>query len=84
MHSKHKKVLKVIFEKPTRVDLNWLEIESLLIALGAVVKEGSGSRVRISLNDAVATFHRPHPKPIAKRYQVRKVEDFLRNAGVEP
>jgi len=47
------------------------QIESLFVVLGAKAIEGRGSRVRFLLNDAVGTFHRPHPQKEAKAYQVR-------------
>ena len=45
--------------------------------------EGKGSRVRFILNDAVGTFHRPHPEKEAMAYQVRDAKKFLENAGVK-
>lgn len=59
-------------------------MEALFVALGAVVVEGSGSRVRFELNGVVATFHRPHPHKEAKVYQVRDAKEFLSQAGVQP
>ncbi|WP_202802460.1 type II toxin-antitoxin system HicA family toxin [Pseudomonas asplenii] len=59
-------------------------MESLLIAVGANVIEGKGSRVRFELNDVVVTFHRPHPDKEAKPYQVRDARAFLEQVGVTP
>lgn len=59
--SKHRKTLQAIFETPIRSDIPWKEIESLLIACGAKISEGRGSRVRVVLSDVRAIFHRPHP-----------------------
>jgi hypothetical protein len=32
----------------------------------------------------LASFHRPHPDPYAKHYQVRDVREFLKTLGVRP
>ena len=63
--------------------IEWRRIESLLIAIGAKRIEGAGSRVRFTLNEIVATFHRPHPQKEAKPYQVRDVRVFLEKAGIK-
>jgi hypothetical protein len=65
-------------------NIEWAEIESLLIAVGCDVIEGSGSRVRFVCRDVVAAFHRPHPAKEAKRYQVRDAREFLLKIGVKP
>jgi len=65
-------------------NIEWAEIESLLIAAGCDVMEGSGSRVRFVCRNVVAAFHRPHPAKEAKRYQVRDTREFLLKIGVKP
>ena len=82
MNNKQRKTLAAIQEKPTRSDIEWKNIESLLLALGAEVSEGAGSRVRIKLNGIIGTFHKPHPRKIAKKYQVDSFREFLEKAGV--
>ena len=84
MNSKQKRTLAAIFDEPTRTNIVWSDIESLFIAIGAEVSEGSGSRVRIALNGGRAYFHRPHPSPETDRGALRSVRTFLRNVGVEP
>jgi hypothetical protein len=84
MNRSNRKTLAAIFSHTVPVTLEWRKIESLLIALGAEIIEGSGSRVRFKLNDVIATFHRPHPAKEAKPYQVRDARTFLENAGVKP
>jgi len=73
-----------VFARPRRSDVRWSEVESLLISLGALVSEGRGSRVRVSLNDTRAVFHRPHPGNQINKASLASVERFLREAGVEP
>jgi hypothetical protein len=62
----------------------WAEVESLLIAVGCVVIEGNGSRVRFERDGRLAFFHRPHPEKEAKRYQIRDARRFLEDLGVRP
>ena len=83
MNSRQRATLKAIFEHPTRANVRWADIESLLRALGAEVEEGSGSRVRVALNGRRATFHRPHPQPATKKGALESVRDFLTSAKVK-
>jgi len=53
----------------------------LLVAIGARVIEGRGSRVSFEKDGVIASFHRPHPDKEAKRYQVRDARDFLSQIG---
>ena len=62
LKSKHKKTLQAIFCDPVRANIVWKEVENLLVACGAEISEGRGSRVRIFLNGVKAIFHRPHPR----------------------
>ena len=84
MNSKHCRILDLIFTDPVSGTLAWSDIEALLIASGAQVIEGRGSRVRFAFGDEVESFHRPHPAKEAKRYQVRAAREFLERIGVTP
>ncbi|MEO7648414.1 MAG: type II toxin-antitoxin system HicA family toxin [Gemmatimonadaceae bacterium] len=82
MNSRHRRTLEAIFDTPVRSDIRWSAVESLVRALGGQVKRREGSRVAFILNGRTAVFHRPHPKPAAKRWTIRDVRDFLELAGV--
>lgn len=84
MNSKQTKILRRVFSDPVSSNIAWKDIESLLIAAGADVIEGNGSRVRFAKSDIIATFHRPHPKKEAKPYQVKDARLFLIQMGVAP
>ena len=84
MNSKHRKTLATVFTEPVSGTIEWAAVESLLLAAGARLIEGSGSRVRFEKDGEVGTFHRPHPAKEAKRYQVRDARDFLERIGVRP
>jgi hypothetical protein len=84
MNSKQARTLAALFKEPAPVNIHWNDIESLLVATGCTIIEGSGSRVRFEKNGLVANFHRPHPAKEAKRYQMRDAKYFLTKLGVEP
>lgn len=83
LSSRHKKTLKAIFERPTRADVRWGDIEGLIVALGGRVDAGKGSRRRFFLVRP-AVFHEPHPEPETGKHGVEDVRDFLKNAGIGP
>ena len=84
MDSKHQKTLEAIFEKPERANILWRDIEALLIALGAEINDGNGSRRRVALKGVRAVFHRPHPRKETDKGAVKSVRRFLEAAGVKP
>jgi hypothetical protein len=61
-----------------------LEVESMLVALGAKITEGRGSRVRIALNGVRAVFHRPHPRKETDKGAIVSMRRFLIEAGIKP
>ena len=84
MNSRQAKTLQDIFEEPTRSDIRWSAIESLLDALGAEKYEREGSRVAFVLNGKTGHFHRPHPRTVANKSAVDAVRKFLTAAEVQP
>jgi hypothetical protein len=80
--SKHQKTLHAIFEDPARADIDWTAIENLLLALGAELSDGRGSRVRVYLEGVRAVFHRPHPQKETEKGALKSVRRFLTEAGV--
>ena len=83
MNSKHRKTLDRIFADPVNGNLEWRVIEAMLIACGARVFEGRGSRITVLLNGVRRDFHRPHPGKEALRYRIKDVRALLREAGVK-
>ncbi len=84
LRKKHQATLSAIYAEPTRANIHWNDVETLLIALGAECSEGKGSRLRVAMNDVKAVFHRPHPEKEASKSMVRSVRRFLEAAGIEP
>jgi hypothetical protein len=83
MNKKHRQTLRSIFENPVRSNILWDDIEKLLIALGAQLSEGRGSRIRIALSGVRAVFHRPHPRKEADKGAVISMRRFLTEAEIE-
>lgn len=84
MNRKHIQTLRKIFEKPTRGDIKWSDIESMRKALGAEISEGSGSRIRIALMGWRAVYHRPHPRKETVKGAVDRLRKDLQGIGVRP
>ena len=84
MRPKHQRTLEAIFEDPVRSNIAWRDIEAMLVAVGAEITEGAGSRVRIALHGVRAVFHRPHPQKDTDKGAVRSMRRFLTEAEVTP
>jgi hypothetical protein len=82
--TRHRKTLQAIFARPTSGTLVFSHIKALVIALGGVVKEREGSRVKITLHNEAWHCHRPHPGKEAKRYQVEEAREMLERLGIKP
>lgn len=80
---KHQQTLKNVFEDPIKSNVKWVDIENMLIALGAELSEGSGSRIRIYLNNIRAVFHRPHPIKETDKGALKSMRRFLKEAGAK-
>jgi hypothetical protein len=84
VNNKHRAVLEAIFERPTRADIRWSEIEAMIIACGGEVRQREGSRVALVLNGVRSVFHRPHPQPTTKKGAIDAMGVFLVSAWLEP
>ncbi|WP_045222118.1 type II toxin-antitoxin system HicA family toxin [Desulfonatronum thioautotrophicum] len=84
MNARHRKTLEAISTEPTAANISWARIEALFKAIGCIVIEGRGSRVRFAYGQRVITFHRPHPSKEAKPYQVEDTRIFLKSIGILP
>jgi len=82
MNKKAEKTYDAIFDDPVQSGIKWDDVEAMLIAFGAKISEGSGSRVRVELNGVRAVFHRPHPQNTTDKGAVKSVRKLLENAGV--
>lgn len=72
--------------KAMPADLTWQELETMLAGFGySQLKTGKtgGSRVKF-MHETLPPIilHKPHPKPVLKRYQLEQIEETLRNEGL--
>lgn len=85
MNKKHNTTVRAIFDRPTRANIKFSDIEKLFISLGGELYEAKGSAIRISFpSGAKYDQHRPHPGKEAKRYQVEDARKILEFLGVTP
>ncbi len=84
MKEKHRKAFSAIFTKPTRANIKFSDIESLVKALGGSIREGDGSRVVLELSGTREYTHRPHTGKEAKKYMVEKIREWLTGLEVTP
>ncbi len=84
MKGKHAKTLKAIFARPVPANIQWPDIESLLVSLGAERHEREGSRVAFIWNGQVHVFHRPHPRPDTDKGAVASIRKLLELNEVTP
>jgi hypothetical protein len=81
---KHLKTLQLIFSRPVSANVRWVDIEALLLELGARLEEREGSRVLVRLFGERRIFHRPHPSPMTDKGALASLRDWLDNNGVKP
>lgn len=82
--SRKRATLEAVLAEPVRAGIVWRDIETMLVACGAEISEGQGSRVRISLNGIRAEFHRPHPQKETDKGAVKSIRRFLQEAEILP
>jgi hypothetical protein len=58
VNSKHRKILQAVFGSPVPKEMPWADLEALLIAAGAAMTQGDGSRVKFDKDSVTVAFHR--------------------------
>ncbi len=84
MKRKHQKTLDAIYARPVSANIQWRDIEALLVELGADISEREGSRIAVVLFDEVCVFHRPHPSPDTDKGAVASIRKWFEQHGVAP
>lgn len=84
MSRKHQRTLEAIFSRPLSANVQWRDVESLFVELGADVSEREGSRVAVFLFGEVRVFHRPHPSPNTDKGALASIRKWLEQHGVSP
>ena len=84
MKRNNHRTLELIFSHPVSANVQWRDIEAMVLGLGAEVREREGSRVEIFLFNEVRVFHRPHPSPNTDKGAVASLRKWLEIHGVKP
>lgn len=84
MKAKHSKTLRALFSKLTKASITYVELEAMLLALGAELTEREGSRVKFTLHGIEWHAHRPRPGKQAKKYQVEQLREILILLDITP
>lgn len=77
---KKDKLLRKFLARPLKRDLTYTELRTLLESLGYREVQGQGSRVNFYHEqlDDMLDLHKPHPGNELKLYQVRLIQQKLR------
>jgi len=81
---KYIKTLALVFKQPVSANIDWKDIESLFVGLGAEISEREGSRIGVQMFGEIRVFHRPHPSPKTDKGAVASVREWLKRNGVMP
>lgn len=86
MRKSHKRTLAAIFAQPTRADVSYDAVKSLLVSLGAEFSEGRGSRVKFYFKNSglYIQIHRPHPRKEMPKWAIEQIRQTLDEAGMRP
>ena len=83
MSKKPERTFALIFEKPDRNDIDWDDFITLLIYLGASIRQQGGSAHGIKLNGDYAVFHKPHPGHTLYQADLKRIRRFFTNAAIK-
>lgn len=81
--SKLSKIKEKLKANPIAKDFTWDELNSLLLALGYIKKEGSGSRVKFfhGVTNHPILLHKPHLGNEIKPTALKRIRDELNKIG---
>ncbi len=81
--SKLSKIKEKLKREPIAKDFTWDELSCLLLALGYIKKEGSGSRVKFFHKETnhPILLHKPHPGNEIKPTALKSIRDELKKIG---
>ena len=82
MDHRHRKVLHAIFAHPVSGNIDFKNVEHLLVELGAEIENKTGARIGVTLNGHTVALHHAHKSlPTGEVAQLRK---FLETCGIDP
>ena len=83
MGHKHDNLLRSVLQEAPGSNIHWREVESMLGHLGAQVEPSHGGRFKGTLNGVTDFRHHPHHSSVCTREHIKRLQDFLINAGVK-
>jgi hypothetical protein len=83
VHKKHLKTYQDLHAEPIKRNIEWRAVTGLIETLDEQVLHGERSRVRFDLNGVSLNIHFRHPQRELKCYQVKALQEFLTNSGVQ-
>ena len=84
MNRKSRKILELIFARPTSANVKWSDIEALFRDIGAEISEREGSRIGVKIFGERRVFHRPHPSPNTDKGALESIRRWLSEHEVKP
>lgn len=84
MKRRHFRTIVSIFSHPKSGNITWVQIEALLISLGATIREREGSRISIELFGEIRVYHRPHSSHGTDKGMIASIRKWLEQHGVKP
>lgn len=82
LSSHHRDTLTALFAHPTSHNVRWVDVVSLLAAVGEVEEKHDG-RFRVSIGSEVQVFDRTHGKDVTME-QITDLRRMLTHAGFGP
>ncbi len=84
MTKKALRQFEAIMQRPGRVDVSWRDAKRLLGLLGARVRNGTDSRIRVELNGVRAVIQQPVKESDSPKFTMLALQRFFREARVNP
>jgi hypothetical protein len=82
MNNHHRDTLAALFAHPTSHNIRWVDVASLVGAVGQVEEKHDG-RFRVTLGSEVEVFDRSHSKDVTLE-QITDLRRMLTHAGYGP
>lgn len=82
LNNHHLDTLTAIFAHPTSHNIQWVDVTSLIGAIGSIEEKRDG-KFRVQIGDEVQVFDRPHTKDIDVQLIV-DLRHMLSHAGFSP
>ena len=82
MNHHHRKILHAFFAHPVSANIEFRDVEHVMVMLGAEVDAKTGNRVDVALNGQTTVLHRNHDT--LTKVDVLHIRKFLEGCGISP